>query len=940
MSTWKNARSDSERPGLKEGSDASTVIGARRSVVARWLLAGLMLLAGSMPLSQATAAPATTITADPASIQEGGAPGAFLIQVTDPDFPCFLNTSTVEVSVAFGGSAIPDVDYLATGAPGNLVSVPMTLDTQDCEFGQASGTASVRIDPLADDLAEGDETVVLGSSTCEIPGFEAPPSDCVASATMTILDTTPIASIEASDPTASKEPLDPGEFLVSLSRPAGEGGVTITYSLSGSATAGVDFEPLAGALVIPAGQTSATISVTPLPGNPGDPDTDLIATVQPGQGYAVGSPASATVTILGRPALPQASITAVSNASKETATRGEYAVTLSRPAGEEGVTVLYSLGGSATPEVDFQPLSGTVRILAGQTNASVGVTPISGGPDSPDNELVATLQPGQGYVVGTPESATISITGRTALPLALVVVSGDDQLVTSQQPLAPFVVRATNTLGAVSGLAVLWEVVQGDGSLSTTQSTTNASGEASAVLTPGNETQYAVRATLSAQGGTVSTTFNAIASSPLADLPGLSPGQRSVAGALDSLCPALNTLGQSSALSAGEQDLLNQCRTLIANSGTNPGAVAQGIVALTPEQASAPRKLVTQISSVQVDNLTERLSALRSGARGISLRGLTVGIGEQTIQGGLLASTIDRGIESGGGASADEAWPFERLGIFITGDVQWGSKDKTTNEDGFDFDTLGLTAGADYRFTDGLILGAALGFASTKVDIDAAGGSLDGDSWSLSLYGTYYPTDHFYLEGSATYGWDSYDQDRNIAYSLLGNTRQAKANFDGDQYTLLLGAGYDLIRGGSIIDMYGRLRYTSASLDDYREQGASGLDLVIAGQDATSLSSILGAQLSRSISTSKAVLIPQGWIEWEHEFEKGDDEVQGYFANDPNRFGFALPTDALDTDLIRLGVGLGAQFGQGRIAFVSFQTSLGMENYSEHNVTAGIRMEF
>ena len=828
MSTGNNARSDSERPGRKKGSDASTVIGARRSAVARWLLAGLMLLAGSMPLSQATAAPATTITADPAGIQEGGAPGAFIIQVTDPDFPCFLNTSTVEVSVAFGGSAIPDVDYLATGAPGNLVSVPMTLDTQDCEFGKASGTASVRIDPLADDLAEGDETVVLGSSTCRIPGFDVPPSDCVASATMTILDATMIASIVASDPTASKEPLDPGEFLVSLSSPAVEGGVTVTYSLGGSATAGVDFEPLSGALVIPAGQTSASISVTPISGEPGSPDTDL----------------------------------------------------------------------------------------------------------------TVTLQPGQGYVVGTPASATVSITGRTALPLALVVVSGDDQLVTSQQPLAPFIVRATNTLGAVSGLAVLWEVVQGDGSLSTTQSTTNASGEASAVLTPGNETQYAVRATLSAQGGTVSTTFNAIASSPLADLPGLSPGQRSVAGALDSLCPALNTLGQRSALSAGEQDLLNQCRTLIANSGTNPGAVAQGIVALTPEQASAPRKLVTQISSVQVDNLTERLSALRSGARGISLRGLTVGIGEQTIQGGLLASAIDRGIESGGGASADEAWPFERLGIFITGDVQWGSKDKTTNEDGFEFDTLGLTAGADYRFTDGLILGAAMGFASTEVDIDAAGGSLDGDSWSLSLYGTYYPTDHFYLEGSATYGWDSYDQDRNIAYSLLGNTRQAKANFDGDQYTLLFGAGYDLIRGGSIIDMYGRLRYTSASLDDYREQGANGLDLVIAGQDATSLSSILGAQLSRSISTSKAVLIPQGWIEWEHEFEKGDDEVQGYFANDPNRFGFALPTDALDTDLIRLGVGLGAQFGQGRIAFVSFQTSLGMENYSEHNVTAGVRMEF
>ncbi len=940
MSTGNNARLDSERPGRNDGFAALTGIGSERTSVSRWLLGGLLLLAGSIPLSQTTAAPATTISADPASIQEGGAPGNFIIQVTDPDFPCFLNESAVEVSVTFGGSATPGVDYVATGAPGNLVSVPMTLQNPDCRFGQASGTASIRIDPLADVLAEGDETVILASSTCRIPGFEAPPSDCVASATMTILDTTPIASIQASDPTASKETLDPGEFLVSLSSPAGEDGVTVRYSLSGSATAGVDFEPLAGTLVIPAGQSSATIGVTPIPGDPGDPDTDLIATVQPGPDYAVGAPASATVVIRGRPPLPEASISAVSNAAKETATRGEYAVTLSRPAGQEGVTVLYSLSGSATPGVDFQPLSGTVRVLEGQTTASIGVTPIPGEPGSPETDLTVTLQAGQGYVLGTPASATLSITGRTALPLALVVVSGDDQLATSLQPLAPFVVRATNTLGAVSGLAVLWEIVQGDGSLSTTQSITNASGEASAVLTPGTETQYEVRATLSTQGGTVSTTFNAIASSPLANLPGLSPGQRSVAGALDSLCPALNTLGQQSTLTPGERDLLDQCTKLFASSGTNPGAVVQGVVALTPEQASAPRKLITQISSVQVDNLTERLSALRSGARGISLRGLTVGIGEQTIQGGLLASAIKQGVESGGAASADDSWPFERLGIFITGDVQWGSKDKTINEDGFTFDTLGLTAGADYRFTDGLILGAALGFASTKVDIDAAGGSLDGDSWSLSLYGTYYPIDNFYLEGSATYGWDTYDQDRNIAYSLLDGSRQAKANFDGSQYSLLFGAGYDLISNGNIIDLYGRVRYTSAALDDYRERGASGLDLVIRGQDAVSFVSILGAQISRSFSLQKAVLIPQGWIEWEHEFEKGDDEVQGYFANDPNRFGFALPTDALDTDLIRLGVGLGAQFGKGRVAFVSFQTSLGMEDYSEHNVTAGIRMEF
>jgi outer membrane autotransporter protein len=824
MSTDIFARVGPLLPAQAQDQPSALETSHQRSLTLTWLGVALAFTFVLLPLSPTVAQvpdPVTSVDANPATIEEGGAEGAFTVRISD-SADCGY---TANVTVGYEGTAIFGVDYVADTPQGSVLSFAVNCN----EIGPVGSGVSVpiTITPLTDNIIEPNETIVVRTSSCEKDFGEGAPQPfaCDASATMTILDATLGASIEASDPAASKETLDPGEFLVSLTNPAPEGGVTVVYSLGGSATAGVDFEPLPGSILIPAGQTSAPVTVVPLPGEPGDPDTSLVATLQPGQTYGVGTPASATVAITG-----------------------------------------------LAPDV------------------------------------------------------------------SLTSVAGNEQLVTAREPLQPFVVRATSTTGAAAGLIVLWTLEQGDGSLSTTRSVTDASGQTSSVLTPGTETQYRVRATLETTGA--STVFTALASAPLAQLPGLSPGQRSLAGALDSLCPRLNAIGQQRSLTAGEQDLLSQCRTLIAAAGSNPGAAAQGVVALTPEQASAPRKLITQISSVQVDNLTERLTALRRGASGISLRGLTVGIGDQAVSGGLLASAMEKGLGTGGGASADDAWPFERLGIFVTGDVQWGTKDRSTNEDGFDFDTLGLTAGADYRFTDGLILGAALGYAGTRVDIDAEGGKLDGESWSLSLYGTFYPTDHFYLEGSATYGWDSYDQERNIAYSLLGDPRQADARFDGSQYSLLLGAGYDLIRGGTILDMYGRLRYTSASLDDYQERGASGLDLVIEGQDAISFKSILGAQVSRSISTQRAVLIPQGWVEWEHEFENGDDEVQGYFANDPNRFGFALPTDRLETDLLRLGVGLGAQFGQGRVAFISYQTALGMQDYSEHNVTAGIRIEF
>jgi outer membrane lipase/esterase len=89
-----------------------------------------------------------------------------------------------------------------------------------------------------------------------------------------------------------------------------------------------------------------------------------------------------------------------------------------------------------------------------------------------------------------------------------------------------------------------------------------------------------------------------------------------------------------------------------------------------------------------------------------------------------------------------------------------------------------------------------------------------------------------------------------------------------------------------------------------------------------------------------AVLLRQGWIEWSHEFEDGDDEVSGVFANDPNRIAFALATDRFDSDFFRVGVGLGAQFGQGRTAFISYEAAVGLNDYMEQSVNAGVRLDF
>jgi outer membrane autotransporter protein len=421
---------------------------------------------------------------------------------------------------------------------------------------------------------------------------------------------------------------------------------------------------------------------------------------------------------------------------------------------------------------------------------------------------------------------------------------------------------------------------------------------------------------------------------PLEDLPGLNTNERIIGATITDVCDGLAGLSNRS---GPEQDLFEQCSALL--DATDPGAAAQGVIALTPKQAVAPRKLTDRLAGAQLDNIASRLAALRGGARGFSIQGLTMTIDGQYLSGGSLAAMLGDGEMRGGAAGADD-YQFERLGIFVNGNVDWGNKDGTGNEDGFDFDSVGITAGIDYRFIEGLVVGFALGYGNSDVTIDSNGGDLDATAWNATLYTTYYPTESFYLEGSASYGWGSYDQTRNISYGLLGSARAAKADFDGNQYALMVGAGYDLTQGPNIIDLYGRLNYVDADVDGYRERGAQGLDLVIQDQSSTSLRSVLGAQFTRAISVPKAVLLPQGWLEWSHEFEDGDDDVSGFFASDPNRIAFALTTDRFDSDFFRLGLGLGAQFGQGRTAFVSYEAAIGLNDYEEHSVNAGVRLDF
>jgi hypothetical protein len=132
-------------------------------------------------------------------------------------------------------------------------------------------------------------TTSQASWRTRIGTFKIP--SCTSTVTVTVTVT-----VSATDANAAEAGLDPGVFTVSRTGPTGSP-LTVFYAMGGSATNGTDYQNLSGSVTIPAGQTSATITVTPIDDALVEGDETAVIQLQANAAYTLGTPNSATVTL-------------------------------------------------------------------------------------------------------------------------------------------------------------------------------------------------------------------------------------------------------------------------------------------------------------------------------------------------------------------------------------------------------------------------------------------------------------------------------------------------------------------------------------------------------------------------------------------------------------------------------------------------------------------
>jgi outer membrane autotransporter protein len=576
------------------------------------------------------------------------------------------------------------------------------------------------------------------------------------------------------------------------------------------------------------------------------------------------------------------------------------------------------------------------QVVAGATGANPSLA-LADGPST-----VALVVTDDAGAESAPASVVITVAAANPGP-TVTIAGGDRQIPDGDNlpgELVPFEGSATDAGGPVAASTFRWSV--------NGNAIAAANGQANPTLALGAGANVVTLAAADSLGAVGSDSVTVTIGEPnqISELPGLTENQQSTAEATESVCSTLLKTEPAS-LTEEQRNLSATCDTLFAASGS-PEAVGEALDQISGEQVTAQQTTAIDFSSAQLLNVGARLRALRMGAKGFSTTGLNMSSPEIGAPVSAIASLAKVLVGEGGASGDDEGGLLDsRLGIFMNGSLRWGNKDATTRESGFDFDSLGVTLGGDYRFTDSFVAGLALGYASADVDFDSRGGSQDSASYSGSLYGSWYG-DSGYIDTIVSYGQVDYDMARNIEILNLDISDTALGETDGTQWAVGLGTGYDFGTGALRFGPTGSISYIRVDVDGFTERttGTSGLAMRFADQTGESLMIKVGAQAAYVINRKWGILSPQARFDFVHEMMNDAQLVTVRFANSAPTTGpgqpvdsFVILTDNPDRNFFNWAVGLAATFTSGFSGFVDYESVAGLDTITSQELSFGLRYE-
>ncbi|HEX7803978.1 MAG TPA: putative Ig domain-containing protein, partial [Pseudoxanthomonas sp.] len=357
-----------------------------------------------------------------------------------------------------------------------------------------------------------------------------------------------------------------------------------------------------------------------------------------------------------------------------------------------------------------------------------------------------------------------------------------------------------------------------------------------------------------------------------------------------------------------------------------------------------------RFASSQINNFQQRLERLHGGnERNGFDNGLSVATDRRCEQkvGAIPGRTCDRnspGAEFDGGngpagsglhndpanALGNSSASGPAFGAWAGGMIRSGNQDGRNGSATVDFETDGVSFGADYRFNDVFVFGAGVGYGRDDSDIGEHGSRSEGDAFTLAAYASYSPGDRFFLDGLVGYQQLNYDLRRYVTV----NANTVAGSRDGDQWFASVSAGADIQNGDWQLTPYARVDVAQATLDGYTETGDPLYALAYGDLDVDTTTGNLGVRVDYRVRTGWGVFSPQLRLEYQHDFQGNGAAAMQYadFLTGP-----VYRAELDDFDRNRVNVGLGGLLGFDRWSLrLEYRGLIGSGGDSDHGVLLNI----
>ncbi|PPU58862.1 hemagglutinin [Xanthomonas codiaei] len=324
-----------------------------------------------------------------------------------------------------------------------------------------------------------------------------------------------------------------------------------------------------------------------------------------------------------------------------------------------------------------------------------------------------------------------------------------------------------------------------------------------------------------------------------------------------------------------------------------------------------------RFARAQIDNFQRRLEATHRGGGGVSnavsfqptshCREADRGISAQPCSPDTQDADNDfRDAPAVAAGSSTGAQGQGDLGLWIGGAIRSGSLNRQANSNGVDFQTDGLSVGADYRLASSLAIGAGLGWGRDDSDVGTRGSRIRGTAYTMALYASFHPGKAFFFDTLVGYQLLSYDLRRFVT----DDSSLAEGNRDGKQWIASLSTGADLQRGDLQITPYARVDVARATLDGYVEDGVAPFALRYADMDVATSTGNLGLRLEWRREVAWGRLTPQLRVEYQRDFQGRGDATLSYADLSGGPF-YRTGQAAFDRNRLMVGIGAALLTEQG-----------------------------